>query len=1423
MQSSRLTALAAVLAATLVPHAAFAQTKGDPTKRDLSKGNTLYVVPYAHLDTQWRWAYPQVIREFIWATMADNLSLIDKYPNYVFNFSGSRRYEMMKEYYPEEYAKVAAAIKQGRWFPCGSSVDEGDANVPSAESLVRHVLYGNDYFRKNFGIASQEFMLPDCFGFPYALPTVLKHCGLTGFSTQKLTWGSSVGIPFKVGTWEGPDGASIIAALDPGAYTGEVREDLSQNTSWLARIQNTGRQSGAYVDYHYYGTGDRGGAPGENSVSWVEKSIAGKGPISVVSARADAMFLSLTQPQVQNLPHYKGELLLTEHSAGSITSQAHMKRWNRKNELLADAAERASVTAMLLGRPYPQQRLYTAWDLVLGSQMHDMLPGTSLPRAYEFCYNDELLALNQFASIAQDSVGTVASQLDTRAKGTPIVVYNPLDVAREDVVEALIPANASGQALVMGPNGAYVPTQVLGREGDKLRIAFLAKVAPNSFSSFDAIPRTVKMESRVHAFNNKIENERFVVTISPAGEIASIYDKVNKRETLKAPTHLDFQHHNPSQFPAWNMDWEDQSKAPYDQVHGPAKIRVIENGPVRATIEVERWTGGSKFVQRFRLAAGQAGDRVEVENHIDWQTHETALKAAFPLANPNSKATYDLQVGAIERGNNEPKKYEVPQHQWFDVTGTDGKYGVAILNDSKFGSDKPSDDTIRLTLLYTPGVRGGYQDQAYQDFGRHTILYAIAPHVGDWRQGDVAWKAKRMNQPLRAFVVPAHNGALGKQISIASTSTGQVDIQAIKRAEDGDGIIVRLRELTGKPANLNVSFLGGVVSASEVDGQERPVGPAQVSNGRLVASVKGYSLKAYRVHLGRWSVQAPAAKSVPVPLGYDLDVASTDKNDRDGAFDAQGRSYSADLLPKTLDVNEVNFRLGSTADGAKNALSARGQTIKLPAGYSRVYLLASATQDVNAQFKVGNKSTTSLVPAWNGFVGQWDTRLWVGAQPELSYGWDNPFGGLVPGYEKKAQVAWYGSHLHIPGKGNGQYEYTYLFLKAFDVPKGATTLTLPNDPRVRVFAVSVANSTLDSATPAAPLYDTLDDHQDVGAPKINVPTTGLNDATTVTVEPPLYWQVDGLRYTLDGSKPTASSPLYKEGIVINRPVTISVANIYPNGQSGPVAVANVAVHDTTSPRLARTSVVRNLGVATLTFSERVDKASAETASNYTLSNGSPVESAVLEPDGRTVNLTTGNAISGDASLRVQNVKDMAGNAASIATQMEDVTAVYTLPNATSANPVNNLEAPIAREGNQPWTLNLWAKMDKPIDERTLVAGFGRANDGRAGNGRYFAEIDGGITFWIANQDVMTKTPYEVGKWQMLTATYDGTTVSVYKNGQLIGKGMQTLANDSNRVNVFPLDAWDHQRRASGSVRDFSIWGEALSPTAVARLYAKSPK
>jgi alpha-mannosidase len=181
------------------------------------------------------------------------------------------------------------------------------------------------------------------------------------------------------------------------------------------------------------------------------------------------------------MPRYKGDLELINHSAGSLTSQAYHKRWNRKNELLAAAAEESSVAADWLGgRQYPQKRLTDAWTLVMGGHFHDNMAGTSTPKAYEFTWNDDVIAMNQFAGVLTSATTAVASAMDTQGRGTAIVVYNPLNVAREDVVEAAL-AGAPKSARVIGPDGKEVPAQV---DADG-KVLFLTQTPSLGYAVYD--------------------------------------------------------------------------------------------------------------------------------------------------------------------------------------------------------------------------------------------------------------------------------------------------------------------------------------------------------------------------------------------------------------------------------------------------------------------------------------------------------------------------------------------------------------------------------------------------------------------------------------------------------------------------------------------------------------------------------------------------------------------------------------------------------------------------------------------------------------------------------------------------------------------------------------------------------------------------
>ena len=1124
---------------------------------NLAKEPTLYVVGYAHLDTEWRWEYPQVIQEYLTKTMRNNFMLFEKYPSYIFNFTGANRYRLMKEYYPADFERLKQYVAAGRWFPAGSSMEEGDVNSPNAESIIRQILYGNNWFRKEFGIASDEYMLPDCFGFPASLPSILAHSGIKGFSTQKLSaaWQPAPhvggpdspektpeGIPFNIGVWEGPDGNTVIAALNPLSYGSQVNYDISKTPpplptpdpnatpsnqgrlraleDWPKRIQVNGELTGIFADYHYVGTGDVGGSPNQNSVRLMEaiatrsKAILppafasgpqnttpngptvqlGDGPIRVLWSKADQMFQDILNCcSTEKFPRYKGDLELINHSAGSLTSEAYQKRWMRKNELLADAAEKASVAAEWLGaRAYPRDRLNNAWTLVMGGQFHDLLPGTATPKSFEFAWNDEIIALNQFAGVLTSASNAIASGLDTQTRGTAVVVYNPLNTAREDVVEANIPLPSATAVRVIGPDGRDVPAQISNG-----KVLFLAKVPSVSYSVFDL--QQVETNSQVSLLKiteSSLENARYKVEINQAGDVSSVFDKRIGRELLSAPIRLAVSTDNPRQWPAWNMDFEDEQRAPRAFVGGPVKTRVIENGPARVALEITRETEDSKFVQIVSLAAGDAGNRVEFRNVIDWKTRQANLKVTFPFAASNKLATYNWDVGTIQRPTAQERQFEVGSHQWIDLTDQSGSFGTTVLTDCKNGSDKPDDNTIRLTLIRTPGTRGSYADQGTQDIGRHEITFGLAGHPGDWRKERSDWEGYRLNQPLIAFQSPSHSGRLGKMFSMLRVDNSSVRLLALKKAELTDEIVVRIVETDGQAQeNVKLEFPASVVTAREVNGQEQPVGPATVSSGKLVFSLRPYQLRTFAVKLANARTRIESSQSQPVKLDYDLSVASRVGRPADGSFDwmpnnqnaPQGRALPAEMLPHQLEYAGIRFELAPS--GKPNAVVSRGQTVSLPTGkYNRVYLLAAAINgDQKGTFRAGDKAVELNIQEWTGFIGQWDNRIWKTTEEVIRSNGAaaagapvrtriNPYGemvGLKPAYIKRADVAWFSSQRHNADGNSEPYAYSYLFAYVIDVPPGTQTLTLPDNERIRVMAITVADEPW-RVTPAQPLYDTLE-------------------------------------------------------------------------------------------------------------------------------------------------------------------------------------------------------------------------------------------------------------------------------------------------------------------------------------------------------------
>ncbi|MGL5379022.1 glycoside hydrolase family 38 C-terminal domain-containing protein [Clostridium sp.] len=1038
----------------------------------------LYAVSNAHLDTVWNWDLDQTIKSYLPSTLRDNFAMFEKYENYVFNFEGAFRYALAKEYYPELYNELKKYIDEGRWYPTGSVWENGDVNVVAPETMMRNILYGNSFFEEEFGKKSSDLFLPDCFGFSYALPTIATHMGLTSFSSSKLVWRPDNYLPFDLGMWTGVDGSSIMASVNPDPYTSSFGDNIYNSKSYAQSINDmyngleedeTGRKM------KYYGVGDVGGAPRSSDIKnvndAVNKNDASNSKVEVISAYAGQIADEMTEEEKAKLKEYNGELQMKYHGTGSFTASSISKRLNRKNELLADATERSAVAASWLGTTkYDSENIKEAWLRVLSNTHHDNLTGTGIQRVYTEAINDYFVSLNQFASVYKDSIGGVASKLDTQVEsGIPLVVSNSVSQKSQGIVESTVEFEKAPKYIkVYDSNGKEVPSQISSVNGNKVKILFLADVEANGYKVYNVkeSDKPCKLETGLSLTKSSLENNRYKVAINENGDISSIYDKGFNKEMLSKPMTLGDFKNKDKNYDIWEIDFDDINKGPESVVSGDAKISIIENGPARISLEIERSNNGSKYTQLVSLDAGEEANRVDIENKVMWAETSSFLKAEFPLTVENSNATYDLGIGTIERGNNTEYSFEVPAQQWADITNKEKDYGITIMNDSKYGWDKPSDNTLRLTLMHTAyDQRATASHHDTMDFGENRFTFSIMGHGSDWRDGNSQYEAAKLNQPMQVFQTVSHEGELGSDFSFANLDTNQVMIKAIKKAEKTDEIIVRVNENFGREAkNVQLTMGDGIASVRAVNGSEEEItdDTARIVDGKLVFDITSYAPKTFAITLNDTKSASKDGKQfVDLDNLYNADIYSFDNNKGDGDF-SNGYTIPAELLPKDNIVTSggVDFKLGSAEDGQNNAIKANGQVIKPPKGTKKLYMLASGTtNDKSVNIKVGDVDKNINLQNFTEMIGGWD-----------QYGLGNYYG------VKESDIGFVSSHYHSPRSGDKLYDKIYLFKYEIDIPEGVTNITLPKDDSLVIASMTSEADGEYSSKVASDLYDKREDN-----------------------------------------------------------------------------------------------------------------------------------------------------------------------------------------------------------------------------------------------------------------------------------------------------------------------------------------------------------
>ncbi len=1021
-----------------------------------------YMVSDAHLDTQWNWDVQTTIREYIPRTLFQNLYLMERFPDYRFSFEGGVVYSWMKEYYPMHYERMKKYIDFGPWHIAGASWDANDPNMPSAESFFRNILLGQEFYKKEFGVRSTDIFLPDCFGFGYTLPTIAAHSGLIGMSTQKLSWRNHDFYdapyhkknPFSWGVWYGIDGSSVIAAFDTGGYNSELPENVQYNERLMERAAH------GYDNtcFRYYagggeGVGDKGNSGTVTTCRRLTKAINDpNAPIEIISATSDDLFKAYLGRKAE-LPSFDGELLMDVHATGCYTSQTAMKYYNRRNEELTGAAERASVAADWLGAlAYDQRKLTEIWQRFIWHQFHDDLTGTSIPEAYTWSWNDELIALRQGGDVMNSAVGALSYSLDTRVKGTPVVVYNavtyPVKAVCRGRDSARRQSQGRGRIRSRRPPRGRADSQPRGRQGrDRIRrrreVGGVCRLRrPSGIARQIVGAESERQYDRERRLQGDARQER--------------RHRVARGQALRPRTGRagqglpsgDFRRQSVEPAPRGRCMKEVVDKTPR-AVTGDVSVSVGEEGPVRASLKVERTYGDSKFTQYITLTDGAQDDRIDIRTTVDWNSRNTLLKAEFPMSVSNAKAAYDLGIGFIERGNNTVTAYEVPALKWADLTDADGSYGISVLNDCKYGWDKPADNTIRLTLIHTPSTEKRYPHQRDLDLGVNHFTYSIVGHKGTDRRVLVAGAA--LNLPLVALRRAETCGASGPHL-LDARRVDPADRRAC--AQSGRG---RRRLHRALLRDDRQSRRGG---AHHLPGGDRLGRGVQRYRGahrrRRVRGpfADGFGRKVRSQNLPRAAGRACAevrarGEERARDAAYNTVAFTTDEFYTYYRFDNQRGSFAAELIPAELTCNGVRFVMGE--ENVKDAVTCRSQEIELPeGGYRKLYMLVAASdKECEALFKVGDSEQAVYVPLWKGFYGQWGWR------------------GHSEAFLKDATIAHIGTHRHQGDVGNLPYDFSYMYMVSLDIPEGARTVTLPENKNVAVFAMTVSDNGIDDVLPVS--------------------------------------------------------------------------------------------------------------------------------------------------------------------------------------------------------------------------------------------------------------------------------------------------------------------------------------------------------------------
>jgi len=786
-------------------------------------------VGHTHIDVAYLWDIEQTEHKAV-RSFSTVLSLMERYPEYLFMSSQPKLYDMVRQRDPELFSRIQQAVKDGRWEVEGGMWLEADCNLTGSEALVRQFLYGQRFFKEYFDRSCRVLWLPDVFGYSAALPQIMKQCGIDYFMTTKLSWSDGNHFPHDTFMWRGLDGSEVLTHLSP-AWTyrkdGTLEDFRSTyNGELTASYIAGGWQNFQYkaVDNHTllaFGYGDGGGGATEEMLENARRmqgSVLGLPKVQITHTRPFFEELEKRVKKDHRLPRWSGELYLEFHR-GTYTASGISKRNNRKAELLIRETELLLSHAALHGMMYPREEMREIWRDILTLQFHDILPGSAIHKVYEDsaklyaeCF-EKIYAIRAAAErvLLKEADGVTLWQSAGNPHGGIAVLDAPQEVtALRDDAGVLYPVQHT-------ENGAAV---------------YVPKLEPLCGTGF-AFSSEAPFVSELHADQSGFDTPFFAGRFDDAMRIVSLVDKRNGRELVKdgqALNRLVCYENKPHKYDAWNVNPYYSRR--YWEIDEVAGVEVTAEGPVYAAVRVNYRYQKSAVTQEIRLYADVP--RIDFVTEAEWFEPQTLVKAHFPVDVFYQEAAYDVQFGNVRRPAHQNTtwdvtRFEVCAHKWIDVS--EAGYGVSLLNDCKYGHSV-TEEEIALSLIKC----SIYPDKT-ADQGHHEFTYSLYPHMGTWREADTPGMAFALNQPVRAIA-----GAMACEKPLVKTDAGNVVIEAVKAAEDESALIVRLYENHGARTAFELEAGFDVKAAYICNMLEEKQRELEVKENRIRLMVKPYEI-----------------------------------------------------------------------------------------------------------------------------------------------------------------------------------------------------------------------------------------------------------------------------------------------------------------------------------------------------------------------------------------------------------------------------------------------------------------------------------------------------------------------------------------------------------------------------------------------------